>query len=566
MALLVPLVGFFHGAALAQPAPQVVTPQQGTPIPQIAPRQPPNVGPGLGAAPSGAAPLAAPAETMAIRSVAVEGSSIFPQEKLLGVVGGLTGSAVPLSRVEAARTGLLDLYRDNGYTFTTVDAVLGPDGTMHFRIGEAQVTEVLLDGNIGPAGEQVLRFLDHLRDVHPLNVADLERWLLLAKDIPGVSVDAVLRPAGTAPGALTLVAQVRRQAVTGYITADNRADPNAGPEQGLAVIQFNSFTSFAERTQLSLFGSARATQIFGQADEEFYVGGSGLTVHAYAGHGYIQPSGLLGEFGYDGETTVVGMGARYPLIRRRPYSLTLESSFDTLYTDITLGDNVAGNNLHLGHDAVRVLRFGAIGAAYDQFLGDTRPAANQLTVRLSQGLSIFGATTELRAGAHPSFVKMAFEATRVQTLFNPWPTATLALQGTLAGQWSNDVLPLAEKYYLGGGELERGFYAGQVTGDNALAASAELQLTTPFSATVFDRPLRFQPTFYLFYDWGETWENQSSDPNERLQSWGGGIRLPVNDRVEVQLEGVHRLTIQPNGPASPRLHANAIFWRLVLRL
>jgi hemolysin activation/secretion protein len=498
--------------------------------------------------------------------VAIEGSTVFPRPQLQAVVGDVTGTSVPLTKVEAARAGLLNLYRDSGYTFTTVDAVLGTDGTMHFRIGESQVTEVLLDGDIGPVGNQVLRFLNHLRDVRPLNVAALERWLLLAKDIPGISVDAVLRPAGTAPGALTLVAQVRRQAVTGYLTADNRADPNAGPEQALGVLQFNSFTSFGERTELSFFGAARATQIFGEAQEELYAGDSGLTVRAYAGHGYIQPSGVLGSFGYDGETTIVGAGARYPLIRRRAYSLTIDASVDTLYTDIGLGDPTAGSSLQLGHDALRVFRIGGTGAAYDQFLGDTRSAANQITAHLSQGLSIFGAATELRLGSHADFTKFAFEATRLQTLFQPWPNATLALKATLAGQGSGDVLPLAEKFYLGGGELERGFYAGQVTGDNALAASAELQLTTGFNATVFGKPLQFQPAFYLFYDWGETWENQSSDPNERLQSWGGGVRIPIDDRVEVQLEGVHRLTTQPNGSGSPRLNADAIFWRLVLRL
>lgn len=552
-------------AALAQPAPQVVVPQQGTPLPQIAPRPPANVGPGLQAAPP-AAPTAVPSETMTIRAVSIEGSTVFPQPRLQAVAGNLVGLSTPLSSVEAARTGLLNLYRDNGYTFTTVDAVLGTDGTMHFQIGESQVTDVLLDGDIGPAGNQVLAFLNHLREVRPLNVAALERWLLLAKDIPGVSVDAVLRPAGTAPGALTLVAQVRRKAITGYLTADNRADPNAGPEQALGVLQFNSFTSFGERTELSFFGAARATQIFGEASEEIYAGASGLTVRAYAGHGYIQPSGVLGSFGYDGETTIVGAGAKYPLIRRRPYSLTLDASFDTLYTNVSLGDDVVGNNLQLGHDALRVFRFGMIGAAYDQFLGETRSAANQITAHLSQGLSIFGATDELRLGAHTDFIKFAFQATRLQTLFQPWPNATVSLQGTLAGQASDTVLPLAEKFYLGGGELERGFYAGQVTGDNALAASAELQLTTNFNATAFGKPLQFQPTFYTFYDWGETWENQSSDPNERLQSWGGGVRLPVNDRVEVQLEGVHRVTRQPNGAGSPELNANAIFWRLVLRL
>ena len=50
--------------------------------------------------------------------------------------------------------------------------------------------------------------------------------------------------------------------------------------------------------------------------------------------------------------------------------------------------------------------------------------------------------------------------------------------GLLAGQLSNDILPPAEQFYLGGTQFTRGYYSGQVAGDKALAATAELQLNT----------------------------------------------------------------------------------------
>ena len=43
--------------------------------------------------------------------------------------------------------------------------------------------------------------------------------------------------------------------------------------------------------------------------------------------------------------------------------------------------------------------------------------------------------------------------------------------GLLAGQWSGNVLPPAEQFYLGGARFTRGYYAGQVPGDKALAAT-----------------------------------------------------------------------------------------------
>ncbi len=541
----------------------LVPPAQGTPIPQIAPRAAPDLGPGLDVGAPAAAAL--PTGSMDVRGVAIDGATAFPAAQLQPLVADLTGSGVPLARVEAARAALLSLYREQGYTFTTVDAVLRPGGMLHFVVGEAQVTEVLLDGDIGPAGRQVLRFLEHLKDVRPLDVASLERWLLLAKEIPGVSVQPVLRPAGTGAGSLTLVARVSRQAVSGYVTADNRADRLTGPEQMLGVAQFNSFTALGERTELSIFGAARASQIFGQASTEFYVGGSGLRIRLYAGHGYAQPSGALRGIGYLGETTIAGVGASYPLVRQRARSLTLDASLDAIESDVDV-DGFGGTTTRLSHDALRVARIGATGALYDLLLGDARPGANQATVRLSQGIDAFGAGTRGGRNGNVGFTKLNFELTRVQTLFSPWENASVALQGTLAGQWTDDVLPLAEKFYLGGARLGRGFYAGQVTGDRALAASAELQLTTSMSTTLFGTALQFQPTLYVFYDWGQGWQNLAADADRRLQSYGIGLRVPVNDRFEVQLEGVHRETRQPGGAGAPRLQADAVFWRLVLRL
>lgn len=551
-----------HAQAQGLPAAPPPLPAQGSPIPQIAPGVAPDVGPGLGAGPE-AAP-AKPAGVMAVRMVVIDGATAFAPATLQHFTSGLVGPAVPLAQVEAARAGVLGLYRESGYTFTTVDAVLHTDGALHLVVGESQVTEVLLDGDIGPAGAQVLRFLDHLKNVRPLDVASLERWLLLAKGVPGVTVRPVLRPAGTGAGALTLVAKVSRQAISGYITADNRAAGPTGPEQALGVVQFNSFTSLGERTELSLFGASRFTQVFGQAATEFYVGGSGLKVRLYAGHGIAQPSGPLSGIGYLGETTIAGVGASYPLVRRRIYSLQLEGNFDAIEADTNI-DAAGGGTTRLSHDALRVVRFGAVGALYDQVLGAAHPGANQLTVRLSQGVSALGASSSARTGANVGFTKIAFDATRVQTLFSPWGGATLALQTSLTGQWSNDVLPLSEKFYLGGGRLGRGFYAGQVTGDRALGASAELQLVTSYNTTLFGTELQLQPTLYAFYDWGQSFENQSVDANRRLQSFGLGVRVPVNDRFEVQLEGVHRITRQPGGPGAPRLQADAVFWRGVAR-
>lgn len=556
-------------AAVAQGPAGLVIPPQGTRVPEIAPAQPARVGPGT---PRGPAPAAstdpALARTVTVTSVAIEGATAFPQARLEAAIGSLTGT-IPLQRVEEARIAILTLYREAGYVFTVVDATIERDGRLRLTVGEAEIVEVRLDGDIGPAGTQVLRFLENLRGVRPIDTATLERWLLMVEDIPGVSMRAVLRPAGTAPGALSLVAQVGRQAITGYLAVDNRAYRLTGPQQGIAAVQFNSFTSLAEQTELQLYYAAGMTSLYGQASTEFFVGSQGTRIRLYAGTGETTPSSPLRDIGYQGTTTVAGMSVSYPVIRRRQQTLTIGAAFDVIETEIKLEDGPFGDQV-LGRDSLRVLRVGGQWAIFDQLLGDNRSAVNAVSLRLHQGLSTLGASasgspTLSRAGAQTDFTKVTFEVSRTQALFSPWTGATVSLLGILAGQWSNDVLPQAEKFYLGGSRLGRGYYAGQVTGDSALTATAELQLSVAYEASVFGQSVRVDPMFYVFYDWGETWENQSLDPDRRISSAGLGTRFGVTQHAEVQFEGVRRFERRPNGAAGEEVKEDAFFWRVLLR-
>ncbi len=192
--------------------------------------------------------------------------------------------------------------------------------------------------------------------------------------------------------------------------------------------------------------------------------------------------------------------------------------------------------------------------------------------RLSQGLLGFGSTgngnpTSGRVGEKVDFTKINLELTRTQTLFSPWNGATVALKGLLAGQYSGDVLPPVEKLYLGGTEFNRGFYAGEVTGDSGWSASAELQLNTDLSFTAFDRGVPVSAQFYVFYDQGEVYQNLKSEANARLSSEGIGVRTYLTRFTEVDLEADIRNTRLPLG--TPGVvkpdSANAFYWRVLVR-
>ena len=544
---------------------------QGSPIPRVLPPAPPSVAPGTDLV-RPAAPAASPALDVAVRDVVVVGATAFPQERLRAVTAGLVGLRVPLARIEAARTALVSLYRTSGFVLSTVSATVTAASELRFNVIEGRITAVKLDGDIGPAGVQVLRFLNHLTQASPLDNATLERWLLLAQDIPGVTVRAVLQPSLGDPGALTLVAQVERVRMNGLLTVDNRAFRQTGPVQGLAILDFNSFTQFGEKTEVSIYHTDGGTQNFGQASTEFFAGGSGLKVRLSGGTGRAQPSDFLRVIGYRGLTTVLGATATYPLIRARDQTLNLVANLDLIDTETRTDSGPYGQGARASRDSLRVGRLGAEYAIEDTLAGDARPAVNFVGIRGSQGLPFLGGTTNNnrlpgRLHERVDFTKASIELSRTQTLFTPWAGASVALRARVVGQVAANVLPPSEKFFLGGSEITRGFYSGQVTGDNALAGSLELQLNTALDFTAWRVPIPVTAQFYAFYDRGETWENQRIDPATRLSSEGVGMRVNITRFTEFDVEGVVRNTRLPVGTAGivKPLKADAAYWRVLTR-
>jgi hemolysin activation/secretion protein len=509
-----------------------------------------------------------PGAQVDVTGAELRGSTVYPPGRFADLLESLRGS-VDQTRIEEVRAAILAAYRADGYVFSAVTAAMGAKGDLVFTAIEGRIVDVKLDGDIGPAGVQVLRFLNRLTETAPLNVATLERWLLLAQDVPGVTLRTVLRPSAGDPGALSLVAQVSRARFSGLAAADNRAYKGTGPEEVLLSVSGNSFTEYGERTDASLFWTARSTEIFGQISTEFFLGASGLKVRFYGGKGTIDPTGSLGQIGYHGNTGIAGASLSYPVIRRRQQSLNLGVFFDAMQSSIDTGTN--GNTVLASQDNLRVVRLGADYALRDVLLGDERSAVSIASLRVSQGLAGLGASIQGsklagRVGENISFTKVSFEASRTQVLFNPGQNTSVALQGLLAGQYSGDILPPAEKFYLGGLRWNRGFYSGQVTGDSALTASVEAQLNTTFDVR-WPEPFELGTQFYAFYDWGETWESQKIDQNHRLVSLGTGARMYFPKNIEIDVEGVVRLTRQPLGTStfiSP-LPETAAYWRVISR-
>jgi hemolysin activation/secretion protein len=225
-------------------------------------------------------------------------------------------------------------------------------------------------------------------------------------------------------------------------------------------------------------------------------------------------------------------------------------------------------------DEIRVMRGGLDGQLLDNWLDFLPAATTTANIRLHHAIRALGATdyrgigvNASRNGSNFGFIKFTGEVQRNMPLFAPYDGAMLGLQGLFSGQYSNDVLPQAEKFFLGGARLGRGFYSGQATGDKGWGMAAELQLDT-----AFDLPTnpaigngRATAQFYLFRDISRAIQNAPGEPNNRLSSYGAGVRLVVSDAVQFDVEAYHRVTRQPDGAGTSPLKIFGGIFRTLVR-
>jgi hemolysin activation/secretion protein len=577
------VAGALIALPVAAPAQPVFTPPP-PPLPgiieRVLPAEPGALGPAILPPEPGRITGPGEAQRVPLARVAVEGNTALDAATLLVAAQPLAGHSATLAEIETARLAALRAYRAAGFPYVAVAARLAPAGSgqaeLRLVVTEGEIVAVTLEGAIGPAERQARRFLEPLIGRKPLPNDALERALLLASDIPGVAARGVLRPMPGGAGALELVVQLSRAPASALFNLDNRGYDLTGAWQGLVVGQLNSFTGLGERTELALLHTDGNGQNFLQVTEEFFLGWSGLRLRAYAGIGRVTPGAPLAAIGYTGETRTAGVALGYPVIRSRPLNLNATAQLDAFESTVEARLTPEAARTRQARDAVRAVRIGLDGALLDDLLPFAPFAATTTgLVRASQGIQALGASggdggLAARLGSDFGFTKVVAEISRLQPLWVPAEGWLLSLLAVAAGQWSDDVLPPAERFYLGGNRLGRGFYAGQVTGDRALAGTLELQLGRAWALAIpagwpGGSELTLGTQFYLFRDGGRGKDNGPIGLDRTLESWGGGVRLQFDERVQLDLEAVRRLTRQPDGAGTPVLSADAVFARLLLR-
>lgn len=501
-----------------------------------------------------ACPLAGPEFTdirFTLKNVDFSGLLSVDAGSLSSSYADYVGKDVPVSIVCDIRDRAATILRSQGYLAAVqVPPQTIDEGTVRFDVLMARMTSVQVRGNAGPSEGLLQKYIEKLADQEVFNINVADRYLLLARDIPGLDVRLSLRPvsaeSGGQPGEVVGEFNVVRTPIYADINIQNFGSEEVGRFGGLARLRFNGLTGMGDETIISGYSTSdfKEQQVL-QASHEFRVGGEGLKLGANFTYAWTKPE-LAGGFDVRSETLVAGAYANYPFVRKQSRNIfgTIGLDYIDQRTDI-LGVRTNEDRLSIAYAR---MDFNQIDPESISGRGDYSAFEPKWgiggSLELRQGLNILGASQ----GCGPAFVNCIGQTVfptradgdptafvvRGQAKIDYRPTPLLAFTLKPRLQYSPDALFSYEEISGGNYTTGRGYDPGTIIGDSGYG----LQTEVSYGSLIPDTPngVAIQP--YLFFDLMGVWNKNIPGDPQKLYSAGGGFRATIGQQANLDLTTV----------------------------
>ena len=471
-----------------------------------------------------------------LNKIILTGNKVFSTETLSKIYQHDLHKEITVGRLLQIVQEITDYYRAHGYISSKamLPVQAAEKGTVHIIIVEGTVDRVSVTGSPKKSKSLVERYGHKIATCQPLELKCLEKYLLLANEIPATIVHGILKASENTPGASDLILDTQHQNVTGYITYDNYRTRYIGPQQITGHLEWNSFLMSGDNGQVTFaktpkgqeltFFNANYNAAMNAEGDRWLIGGTRTNTH---------PLFVLQPFDVNGTDRNYYTVLSFPHIRTLTENLTYLVSFN--YENAT----ATSFSDKLYTDQLRSL---GVGVLYN--MTDRTQAVNSFYVDLRQGLPIFGYTTNTaataltsRPGGHAVYTKLDLQASRLQPLFY-----NLSLYGLLKGQYGFQALLTEEQFAFGGPELGRGYDIAEMLGDRALTGTLEARYDWNIN-----RGFLSAMQFYAFYDFGKMWNfflPNGIPPNQSATSTGLGVRFFFTKYISGNIMWTQPLTKQ----------------------
>lgn len=496
-------------------------------------------------------PLAAPdfaGIRLKLQSVTFTGMREIPGFDLSGSYAEFVGTDQPVAVICEIRDRAATALRQAGY----LAAVQVPPqkiegGAVRLDVLLAHLKRVQIKGDAGASEGILLKYLNKLTRDPVFNTHEAERYLLLAKDVPGLDVRMALRPVEGAPGEVIGEVSVRRVPVYAELGLQNYGSRAVGRYSGLARVQINGLTGLGDATTASFFATTDLEeQKVLQIGHEMRLGGEGFSLRGDFTYGWTNPTVTGAASDFHSRTLSASLEGSYPVVRSQAYNMAVSLGAQIADQDLDFG------KIPLNRDRLRVLyaRVDTNGVSRksltgrDGFTPFEPHWAWGLSLEARQGIGVFGATKGCQGALAPTctgFGKVTpsrIEGTakgfvlRAAGVLDYRPVRGLTLSVQPRAQWSPDKLLSYEEFSGGNYTIGRGYDPGAVIGDSGVGVRGEVRVGSLLPKVAGGNAI--QP--YAFADAAWVWNNDTAfdglDP-QKVVSMGGGLRAAIHDALRL---------------------------------
>ncbi len=445
-----------------------------------------------------------------VGAVRISGGSALPQSAFADIADQYVGRSVDKGELQQLARAIASEARSKGFIFASaaIPAQAVDMGIVQVDLNEGDVDEVRINGT---KNRRVRSILNRLIG-KGVQQADVERAILIAGDVPGITIERSNYVLENGRGILIIKAAEDRSSA--QVRLDNYGTNSTGPLRARLGLELNGLLTSDDSVTVNMIGNPVDPKelVYVSAQYSVGLGDSGATASLSAGSGRTEPGGRRPGFESVGRSSYVSASVTAPIIRSNAANLSVSGELTYLTVD--------QNYLAFGNERDDIVTFTASAWGNVRLAGGRASAG----VSVTRGLGILGAT-ELNDP-----LSSRFDGSGQFTKFNSWINWTGGLGGDfslrLAGNAQIASRPLlsSQTIGIGGPAFGRGYDFSERVGDNGVLGLAELRHN-------FDKPLPFVnwAQVYGFVDGGYVYDLRDDKGGSSLFSGGGGVRAGIGN-------------------------------------
>jgi len=463
-------------------------------------------------------PELAAQQTLTLRSVQIEGATLFPDDAFSPLWADLVGREIPVSALYDLIDRIEQMYLRDGFLALAVVPVqdLSTGNVRIIVFDQSHIRTIKTKGDYPNIRERLAPYIDKIISMQPLEIKKIERILLLMSDLAGMNIDATLRRPDTPGNGGSLTMEIEFDKRVLQFSLDNRGTDEVGPFQAFGSFQQNDLFGQFESTNVTgaTVPDSPRELLFGQIGQDFPIGSEGVHVGYQVALADSRPGGDLKYLDIDVSSLTTQVYASYPILRTIEQSVVASAGLRTQNTDVEI------ETITQSRDHYRWLAIG-FESEHDIGIGPLNFQTEYL-----QGVSIFNVTDEGASKASREIAEPNFQIITASADLSVGLFERVSLLGRASGQFAFGPLPSMVQMSFGGDPFGRAFDSGTASGDSGIAGSLEVALDTDLPFDVVQKS-----TAYAFADYGALWfrgDDHEDNEHATLGSSGVGFRAFLN--------------------------------------